>query len=84
VDPRRVSDEDIHVYPGQQVVNPGWYLDTLPGIFSVDYTITWKTSTGAVLGQTFKDFIYATDYQCNPGYFCQIYYYAGQYVISLS
>ena len=72
------------VYPGQQVVNRGAHFDTLPGLFSVDYTITWKTSSGAVLGQTFKDFIYAADYQCNPGCLRHIDFYAGQYLISVS
>jgi hypothetical protein len=74
------------VAPGQRVVSSGWYLDSMPGIFSVDYTITWKTTGGLVLASRFIDYVHGADYSCGAGFLCQIYYYdkVGQHVISVS
>ena len=54
----------------------------LPGTYSTDLTITWKTATGVFLGQVYRDYIDYGDYQC-WGTGCGIGWAGNQYSIWL-
>jgi hypothetical protein len=63
----------------QYVNHPGWTYETpYLGHFSTDLRITWRTSTGAFLGERFQDFNQSSDYQCLVWNGCAVVWIGGR------
>jgi hypothetical protein len=67
------------VYPGQYVAFPGYTGRELSNYYSTDLTITWRTSNGTFLGQSYRDLIHSSDYQCGVSMGCGVVWAGGQY-----
>lgn len=65
-------------YAGQYVNTNGWYYDTIGGFFATETFVTWRTTTGVVLGSALFDYVHSTDYQCVPSIGCEHSYFGGQ------
>ena len=73
------------VYPGQYVYDPGWvHQSALLYYFSTDVRITWRTSTGAFLGEAYRDYIHFGDYQCLVWNGCAVIWQGGQYSLFMN
>jgi hypothetical protein len=77
-----------NVYSNQPYVDYGGfppYEDAMKGYFITDLTITWWTSTGAFLGQTYRQYNQFGDYQCYQVWNgCSVVWIGGQYSLLLN
>ena len=78
-----------NVYSNQPYVDfAGWtYEEALSGYFITDLTITWWTSAGAFVGQTYRQYNQLGDYACyqtlNGWNGCSVIWIGGQYSLLL-
>jgi hypothetical protein len=75
-------------YSNQYVNDPGWtYEDALSGYFITDVTITWSTTTGTRIAQTFRRYTDLGDYECYQTLLgfnsCSVLWMGGQYALKL-
>jgi hypothetical protein len=71
------------VNPGQYVAFPGFSGRELSNYYSTDLTITWRTSTGTLLGSAFRDLVHSSDYQCGVSMGCAVIWAGGQYSLAM-